>query len=50
MFGNKLIQDITKSDIIEFLQGYQVRDKLAICFEIFAIIRQVFRYCVSYDL
>ena len=48
-FGNTLIQDITKSDIIEFLQSYQVRDKLAICFQIFAIIRQVFKYCVSYD-
>ncbi len=31
------------------MQSYQVRDKLAICFEIFAIIRQVFKYCVSYD-
>ena len=23
VFGNKLIQDITKSDILEFLQSYQ---------------------------
>ena len=28
VFGNKLIQDITKNDILEFLQSYQVRKKI----------------------
>ncbi|WP_233706160.1 phage integrase central domain-containing protein, partial [Helicobacter bilis] len=49
VFGNKLIQDITKSDIIEFLQGYQVRKKLTICYQLYRMLRRVFDYCIAYD-
>ncbi|WP_210647695.1 phage integrase central domain-containing protein, partial [Helicobacter bilis] len=49
MFGNKLIQDITKNDILEFLQSYQIRGKLATCYQLYRILRRVFDYCVAYD-
>ncbi len=48
-FGNTLIQDITKNDIAEFLQGYQVSGKLVLCNYMFQIIKRVFNYCVAYD-
>lgn len=49
VFGNKLIQDITKNDIVEFLQGYQVRGKIAICYQLYRMLRRVFDYCIAYD-
>ena len=49
VFGNKLIQDITKNDILEFLQRYQVRGKLAICYQLYRMLRRVFDYCIAYD-
>ena len=49
MFGNKLIQDITKNDIIEFLQSYQVRKKLNICYQLYRMLKRVFDYCIAYD-
>ena len=47
--GNKIINEISKSDIIEFLQSYQEKGKYAICERIFSLIKQVFNYCVAYD-
>ncbi len=49
VFGNKLIQDITKNDILEFLQRYQIRGKLAKCYQLYRILRRVFDYCIAYD-
>ena len=49
MFGNKLIQDITKNDIVEFLQSYQKRKKLSICYQFYGMLKQVFNYCVAHD-
>ena len=49
VFGNKLIQDITKNDIIEFLQSYQVRKKLNTCYELYRALKRVFDYCIAYD-
>ena len=49
VFGNKLIQDITKNDILEFLQSYQVRKKLNICYQLYRALKRVFDYCIAYD-
>lgn len=49
VFGNKLIQDITKNDILEFLQRYQIRGKLNTCYELYRALKRVFDYCIAYD-
>lgn len=49
VFGNKLIQDITKNDIVEFLQSYQVRKKLKTCYDLYRSLKRVFDYCIAYD-
>ena len=49
VFGNKLIQDITKNDIVEFLQSYQVRKKLKTCYDLYRALKRVFDYCIAYD-
>ncbi len=49
MFGNNLIQDITKNDIVEFLQSHQVRGKLTTCYQLYRILKRVFDYCIAYD-
>ena len=49
VFGNKLIQDITKNDIVEFLQSYQVGGKLNTCYELYRALKRVFDYCIAYD-
>lgn len=49
VFGNKLIQDITKNDIVEFLQSYQVGGKLNTCCELYRALKRVFDYCIAYD-